>query len=328
MKKITVIIAEHNEGSQLDETLDSLYSTSDTSLYDVIVVSDGSEIMPTITGHAKHIHHKARLGVGASFDIGAKMAETPYLITMGSDIRFRDNGYMERMIEHLDNEDKSFICTTNLAINKDKMDVNRDDLMKRYGARLCMFLTRADLPKKSVIMGRLKDEIQRDNYRNILEAKWIPPQDEDIYDIPCILGAFYGVRKSWYDYIKGFQGHRFWGTLEPFISLKSWFAGGKCQIAKDIETAHIFKAKSTHYTRPSDLVYNKLMAAIILFSKDDLTKTFINFLGTNTHVDVAKDLIGLHAKDIERYAREFGEIQEHGVYWFKEKFPFKDYDLL
>jgi len=327
MKKATVIIPEHNEGDQLKDTLQSLYDTSDPELYDVIVVSDGSEVTPAIHGHAVHVHHNVRQGVGAAFDIGVKMASTPYIILMGSDVRFRDNDYLERMIEYLDEEEKSFICTANLAINKDKMDVNAEKITKRYGARICMFMTKDDLPPKGQVMGRLKHEKRVDSYRNILEAKWLKKQQDGIYEIPCILGAFYGVRRTWYDYIKGFQGHRYWGTLEPFVSLKSWLAGGKCQIASDIETAHIFKERPSHRTRDHDLVYNKLIAANILFDEETSFK-LVKFLGFNEHLQIASDLITQDMKKISQYQQEFSEIRERDIYWFKEKFGFKDYDQL
>ena len=125
MKEVTIIIAEHNEEKQLGDTLRSLYDTSDQSRYNVVVVSDGSELEPEIVGDVNHIRVPRRQGVGASFDTGALYADTPYMIIMGSDIRFTDNGYLDKMLDHLKDNQKSFICTANVGINPDQMDISK-----------------------------------------------------------------------------------------------------------------------------------------------------------------------------------------------------------
>ena len=207
MKLITLVIAEHNEGDQLKDTLESLYETSDRSLYDVIVVSDGSEVDPKVFGGAIHLNTGKRRGVGAAFDLGAEHVKTPYMVIMGSDVRFVDNGYLNKMVAYLSDteNEKSIITSVNVGLNADQMEF--DEGRHRYGARTCFFLTAKDLPKKGTVMSRFKDDKAVDEYRNILEAKWIEKWGNGIYDISCVLGAFYGVRTDWYRHIMGFRGH-------------------------------------------------------------------------------------------------------------------------
>ncbi len=327
-KLITLIIAEHNEGEQLKDSLESLYDTSPKKLFNTVVVSDGSWVEPHLIKGVRHIKHKVRKGVGASFDTGAQLVDTPFMVVMGSDIRFKDNNYLEDMITELEKEEneKALICTANLAINSEKMDLN-GRLNKRYGSRILMFMKAQDLPPKGSRYAQLKDDKAVANYRNIIEAQWLSRLGEGTYDIPCVLGAFYGVRTAWYEYIKGFQGHRYWGTLEPLISLKSWLAGGSCRIASDIETAHIFKSRSSHHTSPVDLIYNKLVVPSIVFDKKTANK-FASFLGTNTHIVAAQKLIAVEKPRISKLSRYFYEIRKRDLNWFREKFPFKDYDVL
>lgn len=326
MKQFTIIIAEHNEGDQLLDTLNSLYETSDRDLYDVIVVSDGSKIEAEDTGAETRIRLKQRQGVGAAFDVGMKEVKTPYTIIMGSDIRFEKNGYLDKMSEYLSENQKSLICTANVGINAERMDFEGG--YRRYGAMILPFLKAQDLPPQGSKMDRLRRDKAVESYRNTLEAKWMPCKDgEGLYELPCVLGAFYGVSTSWYKHIGGFRGHRYWGSLEPFISLKSWFAGGDCKIASDIETAHIFKSESSHLTGPHDLLYNKMAASKILFS-DDVADKFIDFLGDNTHMRIAKENIGFDEEFIYKCRDQFREVSERDIYWFKEKFPFKDYGVL
>ena len=327
-KPITLIIAEHNEGEQLKGSLESLYDTSPKNLFNTIVVSDGSWVQPHLIKGVRHIKHKVRKGVGAAFDTGANLVNTPYMVVLGSDIRFKDNNYLEDMIVELEREEneKAIICTANLAINAEKMDLN-GRLNKRYGARILMFMKAQDLPPKGSRYAQLKDDKAVANYRNTIEAQWLSKLEEGTYDIPCVLGAFYGVRTSWYEYIQGFRGHRYWGTLEPLISLKSWLAGGSCRIASDIETAHIFKSRSSHHTSPTDLLYNKIVVPSIVFPPGVANK-FIKFLGTNSHMVAAKQLLAAEKQKIDQLSRYFSEIRERDLTWFKEKFPFKDYDVL
>lgn len=338
-KKIaTVIIPEHNEGDQVNETLDSLLETSDHRFYNVVVVSDGSVKPPSLFGYqdtVKHIWYTDRRGVGAAFDIGSVAFDTPYLILMGSDVRFRDNGYMDKMLDNVASNvnKRSLICATNMGLNHVKTDVDDKSLRKRHGASIKFFLRREDLPKKSVHF-RPGDKGQ-ENYRNILEAKWMSKKVDGIYQIPCILGAFYGVNKEWYDHIKGFAGHRYWGTLEPFISLKSWFAGGDCKVDTDIETGHIYKLnmakddkyKPSHRTFPQDLLYNKIMACNVLFEDNEID-VFMDFLGNNDRLKLAKILIEKNKAQIRYLRQHMLRIKQMGLREFAKIWPFKYQELL
>jgi hypothetical protein len=78
------------------------------------------------------------------------------------------------------------------------------------------------------------------------------------------------VKKKWYLYCDGFWGHRFWGTLEPLISLKSYLFGGSCLVAPFVEVAHLFKQPNSggHGTVSRYGVYkahNRIMTASLLF---------------------------------------------------------------
>jgi glycosyltransferase involved in cell wall biosynthesis len=335
MKQLTIIIAEHNEGSQLLDTLNSLYETSDRDLYDVIVVSDGSTVEAKDTGAETRIHLERREGVGAAFDVGMEKVKTPYAIIMGSDIRFIENRYIEKMLGYLRQPEnhKSVICTANVGINANRMDFDKG--YRRYGAMILFFLKAQDLPPKGSRMARLKGDAAVESYRNIIEAKWMPCKDgEGLYELPCVLGAFYGVYTPWYKYIRGFRGHRYWGSLEPLISLKSWFAGGDCKCASDIEVAHIFKQQSSHVTATHDLLYNKMVISRIVFD-EDVGGKFIDFLkgrpeypDDNLDMRIANIEMTDNKEIIDKEREVFRKIQERDIYWFKKKFPFKDYGVL
>jgi hypothetical protein len=92
----------------------------------------------------------------------------------------------------------------------------------------------------------------------ILEPKWINKQADGEYEIPSILGANYIFNREWYNYIHGLSGLQMWGTSEPFLSLKSWMAGGKCKITTDIEIGHKFRKNAPYSTNIWNMIYNKI----------------------------------------------------------------------
>jgi hypothetical protein len=110
------------------------------------------------------------------------------------------------------------------------------------------------------------------------------------YEVPCILGAFYGTTKKWYKHIDGFWGHRQWGSLEPYISLKCHLFGGKCLTNPLIETAHIFKEEGTHNTDLVNLFFNKMLIAWLLFDDYDRDR-LITWLPNNKWMPEAKERI-------------------------------------
>jgi hypothetical protein len=160
------------------------------------------------------------------------------------------------------------------------------------------------------------DKKKSDNFKNIIEAKWLPFREDETkpYEVPCILGASYGVSKQWYNHIDGFAGHKKWGTLEPYISLKSWLFGGNCIVEPNISTAHIFKTKGTHGVKPCAVIYNKIYVASVLFDIEDRNR-LISFLGDNGYITAAKRMI---RKDKQYIANKRAEYKAKTVYDIRE----------
>jgi len=273
---LSIIIPYHNEGVDfISTTLVSIRDTIDVENYEIIIVDDGSvKVLQLTFPKVKILRHNENKGVGAAFDTGVKIAQSENIFLMGSDIRFQKNKWASMMLEEIKQHPKAFTCTSCVNINKENMDIEaRKSVGVPTGATILMFHDKKSNPKAT------------ETFRGIIEAKWlkyIPNRNIDSYEIPCILGAAYGVSKEWYNYVDGWEGHRLWGTLEPYISLKSWFFGGSCRVAPRIYTAHIFKKAGTHGTPQDILMYNKMMVATLLF--EDYNR-IISFLGSNPIVE-------------------------------------------
>ena len=289
--ELSIIIPMHGEPQGfLEDTINSIRDTIDVS-YELIAVDDCSGIHIDGVTMLRHKEHK---GVGAAFDTGVAEAKSDNIFLMGSDIRFIKNNWASKMIAELDAHPKAISATTCIGLNASDMDINsRRNKSRRNSANILIFHDHRSHPKKD------------SRFRNILEAQWLPVykgQSKESFEVPCILGAAYGVKKGWYDYIDGWWGHRFWGTLEPMISLKSWMMGGSCHTTPDIETGHVFKPSGTHGTTHTHLMYNKIMTAHLLFDEYDAAR-LVKFLGNNPAVDAGKQMFS--KVDIRKKREEY-----------------------
>lgn len=275
------IITYHNEGLPfISECINQLRASIDVSEYEIIVVDDGSAIPLAGIPNVKILRNKSNIGMGQSFDYGIKEAVGDDIIFLACDMRFIANNWVSKLVKEINDYPESLICTACVGLNQEAPE-NMDFLKRRlrlrcYGATILMFHDKKSNPRKE------------ESFRGIIEAKWNPLDKTSVdksYEIPCILGACYGVKKSWYSYIDGFWGHHLYGTLEPYISLKSWLMGGSCRVAPHIETGHIFKREGTHGTPQDALMFNKMLVATLLLEDG---QRYIDFLGTNSIIKRAK----------------------------------------
>ena len=307
---LSIIIPYHNEGkSFVMECINQIKITIDVDKYEIIVIDDFSDTPLNIEEkYVKIIRQSQNMGVGLAFDRGVSESQYENIFLTASDVRFVKNNWASKIVEEIIKHPKSIICTTCVGLNADNMNLEKRRHTHRcQGANVLIFHDHKTHPKKP------------ENFRNIIEGQWRSPLNVekskiDSFDIQCLMGAAYGVSKEWYTYIDGFAGHKLWGTLEPYISLKSWFFGGSIRLAPQIETGHIFKASGTHGTPATALLYNKMFVSLVLFNERDATK-LISFLGTNGTVEAAKKMINdnidyIHKKQIEYRSKIVGDYHD------------------
>jgi glycosyltransferase involved in cell wall biosynthesis len=307
---LSIIMPYHNEGKAfISETIESIKSTIDVD-YEIIIVDDYSYIPLEMEG-VTVIQQSANMGVGAAFDTGVKIAKSDNLFLMGCDIRFVKNRWASLMLQEIKSHTKSLICTSVVHLSAGTPDLTFDMSRQNFvynGATILMAYGKEDwnilkaewLPRESRMLKR-GVELAIKN----LAPFGVVPSDTESYDIPCILGAAYGVKKSWYNYIDGFWGHRKWGSLEPYISLKSWLFGGSCMTAPHIETGHIFnETQGRHGTGFENLAYNSMLVAWLLFDDKD-RDWLIRHLKKHEWVLTAKGMINAKLPEILSKREEY-----------------------
>ena len=292
---LSIIISYHNESQPfLEECLKQVRDTVRVFPYELIVVDDYSDVPLELDDDITVVRHDNNKGIGQVFDTGVSHARYSNLFLMACDMRFIDNGWSEKLFAEIQEYPRSLICTSCVVLNANSPQ-NMDITYRRTksivgGATILIFHDHKSNPKKAK------------NFRGLIEAKWLPHKSGESHEVPCILGACYGCTKQWYEYIDGFWGHRHWGGLEPYISMKSYLFGGSCRIVPEAETGHVFKKDGTHDTPQESVIYNKLLISKLLF---DDSERLINFLGNNPTVRAAKNRISLNITDIEKKREEY-----------------------
>ncbi len=292
-----------NEGSEPEMTVRSITETCGESNVEILVINDCSEEEPDFSHcpQVRYIRNKKRLGVAVCRDIGVKAAGSDNLLIIDAHMRFRKDNWVKKGIAALEKNPKTLFCTKSVDIGFGLFDLRQTLLPMSHGlpyyvgCDLKLFLTHKDNPRKPV------------GFRKIIESKWAEERYGGMYQIPCLMGSNYFFKKSWYQKLHGFRGLKTWGNSEPFLSLKSWLAGGDVKILKDIEIGHLYRRQNPNSVPREHIIYNKAVIARILFTPR-FAGELINFLGDRPEVNKAIELLKANAAEIEAERDYFASI--------------------
>ena len=275
MKDITIIMPFLNEEKEPQNTIDSIYQTANPKRFEIIAIDDCSKKTSEIRGRreVRFIRNRQRIGVDACRQLGADLATTPCIFIIDAHMRF-PRGWLGKVIEDIQREPQTLWCTTCMGLGYGNMDLNRS--RDKYRGADFVLLNRA---------------------QEILEPKWRNVHDKDTYEIPCVLGANYGVSREWFQHIHGLKGLKIWGCSEMFMSLKTWMAGGSCKINTNVKIGHKFRDTSPYAINLWHIAYNKMFLCKTLFPKE-LSECLIDQLPKNINTKRAAREIQNDAKFI------------------------------
>lgn len=322
---VSIIIPYHNEGREfIENTLTMLYDTIDIKDYEVIIVDDGSDKPLRIPG-PRIIRHLKNLGVGAAFDTGVSAARGEYIFLMGCDILFEANNWASNMVAAVNEHPNSLVCSSVVGYWLGEEKKSFEEARVKSSQFSVKFWI--DDYWGAFLRLRNKDPNNPSKGCTIIDSLWTRrtmhndngdhPNFWGMVEIPCILGAFYGTTKKWYQHLDGFWGHKKWGSLEAYISLKSHLFGGRCYVTSDVITGHYFKADGTHKTPIEHVHYNKLLIAWLLFNDEDREKLLSWYSTTDN--ELKKELLIKANRMIEENKAEILEKREE--YRKKTVFP-------
>lgn len=260
-RKLTAVISFLNEGEEVCRTVESVLEFADGKI-EIIVINDGSsalydyEEMLAPYPYVTYISNEKRKGVAACRDMGVELAKTPYFILLDAHMRFYRTGWVDEITALLDDDDRRIFCCQTKALVKDESDEIVPKRTKTaYGARI-----------------NLTDDTC------LLDPKWRciaePNPEATVIDVPCVLGATYAGSRRYWKYLRGYEGLRFYGLEEPYISMKAWLEGGRCQLIKDIEVGHIYRTRSPYRVANDEIMYNRMLIASLLLPDDLKARVF------------------------------------------------------
>ena len=106
---ISIIIPCYNQGGFLDEALQSVFQCSDNSIYEIIVVNDGStetntlNILKNLSAKGYNVINQSNKGLGAARNSGIRAAAGKYILPLDSDNKIKPE-YIYEGIKLLDTD--------------------------------------------------------------------------------------------------------------------------------------------------------------------------------------------------------------------------------
>jgi glycosyltransferase involved in cell wall biosynthesis len=302
---ISAIIPYYNDSNIILDSVGRLLNVPDV---EIIVVDDGSyePVTPlvAVAPNVRVVRQSRNQGVGTAFDRGVKEARGETLLLMGADV-MQQEGWDKHVREIAEVHPTGIVAAACVGVTPD----NGYQFLNPARAGV-------DLRLKQDASSRGKWFADR-NYNDILVAAWKEPSLQEFSKCQCLQGASYAVNKAWYLRIHGFEAHRYWGGLEPLISIKSWLAGGYVATCPQWVIGHVFRpdSLSRREGRLDWYYYNKMLIAHTCLPS--MAKELISYLGVAFNVGVAKQLVKQHWAEIKKI-REYNEsifTQDLSVLW-------------
>ncbi len=339
MDKVSVIIPFKNDFDEIDETISCLLDGINSSQVEMIIVNDGSKLPSNRPRELKINHPSVRVinnpishGVGFCFDLGVSEAVGDIVVLMGADVLVRKISWLNDVVSAVKSNPNTIGCSASVGLSAKSHDIDREGRTVRYGANLLVTLDVNDLPEKSVMRK------ERPNYTSLFKAKWLEGklQDEP-YEIPCLLGAFYFTSKRYYQFIGGFDtrkgvrycGHKTYGHLEPYLSLKSWLVGGGCTMYPNIEAGHIFSrtVKGHKFDKGArgavDMWWNALFINETMVLDAALREKISSFPVNELNLGIARKRIRQNYDTVLEVRKRNETIFAHDLRWFLDKWGYK-----
>jgi len=264
---LTAIITFLNEGIEVENTLKSIRSTAGNSV-DILTINDcstdGFDYEAAASKYNARYHkNEERLGIAASRDLGISMIKTPYFLLLDGHMRFYDNTWVEKLLCELEKDDRVLLCcqvkplsTTNAGNLAEKIENYNEWRSSTWGAYI--------------------------NFHNSIDglrADWIVKKESPNYieleNIPCVLGASYATNKTYWKYLRGLEGLKYYGGDEEYISMKVWLEGGRCTLMNNIVVGHLFRKSFPYHTDDVFRTYNRLWISELLLPS--ATRSRVNY---------------------------------------------------
>lgn len=245
---------------------------------------------------------KRRKGLFEAKRRAIEMAKSDRVVVIDAHMRFDSSGWAQRLADHIDADPTSITCTACFGFGGHR---SRDERGGEHPGLNGPRSSRNLYYGGNMVLRRLRQKKAELPRLEIMEPKWQKLQGKGTYDVPCVLGACYGLNRSWFYKIGGFGRMRTWGGQEMCLSLKSWLAGGRCQIDTSIEVGHFFRTEAPNPHPSRDLWMNRMRIAEVCLPRE-AADFVVDEIGEH-HPDAR----GLFKRDLPRIKAERRRFQAY-----------------
>jgi glycosyltransferase involved in cell wall biosynthesis len=336
---ISICIPTRNDFADVENVVKHLLETAKSDDLEILIYNDGSVYGSNLPRplelnypNVRVINANKSFGVGYAFDRAVEQAKGEIIVLMGSDVYPRE-GWYEKVRNEVIRNPETLGCAVCIGLNPTRMNLDDPKNFKRYGADLLFYVDNDDLPKDSGLRNR------KGGYTDLFHAKWLSgKQSDEPYSIPCLLGAFYFTSKEYYRKLNGWDtvpnnryiGHRCWGSLEPYISLKSWLVGGGCTLYPDIEAGHVFsridiRNQFSKGARSAEwMFWNRIFMLETMILSDFTRNRLYDFMHYELNFGVAQKMIREHRMEVDRVREQnrLKFVNDHTIFTTKFDYNF------
>lgn len=327
--KLSVITNDLNDHEETKATIRSLLETAAGKEIELIVIDDGS--MQPLFLEEKDFDDfaspnqtlvlyrpKQRLGCGGSRHIGAQIATGDYLLFIDCHMRFIQGWYEAAEARlTLPGREKTMHCACCLGLDAQQMDPTKSKSLYTgatynfYGRDPNIPLIEGKTPVMQVFEGIWKDHVEKDK-----PGQKIPLVD---VEIPCVMGACYFIPRQFFFHIGGLSALKEWGSDEPYLSVKTWFADGAVRLLETVQIGHKFKDKQPYSVRFSAVYYNKIRAIMTCFSEAEAI-FLTSKIERNSHVAEAFMAVAADRPVIRAEKEANAKVFTRDLRWLCDKF--------
>lgn len=239
--KVSIIFPVRNEGENVRNTLDSLFSIKIGTPFEIIVVNDGS--VDQCCDFLKDYREKEKItlietdGIGAANarNEGAKSADGDIFIFCDAHLQFED-GWLDQLVRPL-------LLSQTDAVSPAIGSINNQDFIG-YGQTL----------------------------KSNLRIKW-NEKSQGLSETAILPGACLAIRREVFEAVGGFeQGFYTWGHEDVELSIKLWLFGFRCHVLPSVKVGHLFRRELPYEVSYDDLYYNILRMAYSHFNTERILK--------------------------------------------------------
>lgn len=290
MKKLTIIIPFRNEGDEVFITLEGIRKHCCDC--EVIVINDASDndydYSALETCGVRYITNNISLGVAGCRDLGVELADTPCVLFLDAHMRI-ESDICTPIIGYLSNNPISLVCLqTAIWVNF------KGEVIKVVG----------EAKAKATYIDFSFDKLWHAPSQMLSSDEF----DLNVVEIPCIMGAAYGINKKFYQRLHGLRGLEGWGMDEQLLSTKVWLSGGTCVLFPQVHIGHVYRVDYPYK------IYRDVLNANKLF----LTRLFLpeweqNLIESGDYSDTAIRLADMRNEVLKQERENLKLISVHDM---------------